>query len=106
DYLESDRKYVLAAGQCLYGAWESQEGEGENIFGRFEEATNRYNIALLAADLDTLAADALGLRYVDYQVNKGQQYLYIISPNKDSLQIIPGGYTIRAEEVTYDTLKI
>ncbi|MBK8389683.1 MAG: hypothetical protein IPL23_10585 [Saprospiraceae bacterium] len=87
-YLNADNVNLLAAGQCLYGEWESTKDANQNIFSRVDEAENRYGIAMLVADLDSLAARALGLSYVDVEVVPGKIYLYVLKPANDSLSAI------------------
>ena len=87
-YLNADNANLLAAGQCLYGEWESTKDANQNIFSRVDEAENRYGIAMLVADLDSLAARALGLSYVDVEVVPGKKYLYVLKPANDSLSAI------------------
>lgn len=84
-YLASDEENLLAAGQCLYGAWESTRNANANIFSRADEAENRYSIAMLVADMDSLSARALGLSWIDEDVRVGQNYLYFLKPASDSL---------------------
>ena len=68
-YLASDEENLLAAGQCLYGVWESTKDANTNIFSRVDEAENRYSIAMLVADMDSLASRALGLSWIDEDVS-------------------------------------
>ena len=84
-YLDSDKENVLAAGQCLYGEWESTKDANKNIFSRADESVNRFGIAMLVADLDSVAARALGLSWIDVDVKEGQKYLYVLKPANDSL---------------------
>lgn len=84
-YLEGSEKNVLAAGQCLYGSWESAGGANANVFSRADEAENRYSIAMLVADLDSLASRSLGLSWIDETVEKGKKYVYQLRPASDSL---------------------
>ncbi|MBK8388441.1 MAG: hypothetical protein IPL23_03760 [Saprospiraceae bacterium] len=84
-YLASDEENLLAAGQCLYGVWESTKDANTNIFSRVDEAENRYSIAMLVADMDSLASRALGLSWIDEDVRAGQNYLYFLKPASDSL---------------------
>ena len=69
-------------------------------------------IVLLAADLSPLAADGLGLRYVDTDIEKGKSYEYRISPldadimatfdslaNLDPLELLVEGDTLSAREL-------
>lgn len=97
-YATSDRDFVLAAAECLYGDWESVKVKGLNMQGRYQELTNKYGIALLAADLDTLAANALGLRYVDKGVEPDRLYLYRVSA-ADTSSAVESGYTLAMSRV-------
>lgn len=74
--------YVGVAAQALYGKsyYNPKESEGmENyIFRREQEQTQRQAMAYLAAEGHIDAADALGLRFVDRDVKKGEIYTYSI----------------------------
>ncbi|MHC8948601.1 fibronectin type III domain-containing protein [Sphingobacterium hungaricum] len=71
---------LLIAAEALFGSpsiaspsVEDQEGL-ENASLEFE---NKYTLAMLAADMDPLAADALGMRYSDaIEVNGNYKYAY------------------------------
>lgn len=67
---------ILVAAQSLYGAHESSEADGVII--QHSESVMRYGMAMLAADRSPLAADALGLRFVDKDVKPGNTYRYVI----------------------------
>lgn len=79
---DSSHVYVGVAAQALYGAsyFNPKESEGmENyIFRRDQEQTQRQAMAYLAAEGHIDAADALGLRFVDKSVKKGDFYTYTI----------------------------
>ena len=79
---DSSHVYVGVAAQALYGAsyFNPKESEGmENyIFRRDQEQTQRQAMAYLAAEGHIDAADALGLRFVDKSVKKGEFYTYTI----------------------------
>lgn len=105
-YLDTDNKYILAAGHVMYGEWESGINANQNIFGRNEEANNRYSIAMYIADIDSMASKALGLSFTDTEVVKEKQYFYILNFEKDSI-LIRGAIsinTIQSElpELTFD----
>lgn len=95
-YLESNNKYLLAAGHAMHGDWESGTNANTNIFGRSEETTNRYSIAMYAADIDSLAARSLGLSFMDDDVSEGKQYFYVVSYQEDSIYI-KNGVSIKTE---------
>lgn len=92
--METAGDFVLAAAQCVYGAWESTNTGSLNMHGRYEELHNRHGIALLSADVDITAADALGLRYTDRNAEAGQFYLYQVFAADTSLHVIAGYTTL------------
>ena len=79
---DSTHFYVGVAAQALYGEsyYNPKESEGmENyIFRRNQEQTQRQAMAYLAAEGHIDAADALGLRFVDKNVKKGEIYSYYL----------------------------
>jgi len=76
-------KYAPIAAQALYGK-KFQIGETgfdpSNIKTLSQEQELRYSFALLVADLNADVADGLGLRIVDKNIEKDEQYLYAIIP--------------------------
>jgi hypothetical protein len=88
--LDTGSDYLLAAAQCLYGAWESTQTGALNMHGRYQELQNRFGIALLSADLDVTAADALGLRFIDRTAGDSLLYLYQVFPADTAIQIAAG----------------
>jgi uncharacterized protein len=80
---------LLIAGQCLYGEWESidttQELDIKALYDRNQELTNRYGIALFAADRYPLAAEAMALRYTDENAYTQHSVIYRISLFIDSV---------------------
>lgn len=79
---DSTHIYVGAAAQALYGPsyFNPKEEDGmENfVFRREQEQTQRMAMAYMAAEGHTDAADAIGLRFVDKNVKKGEIYTYRI----------------------------
>lgn len=77
---DSTNLYVGAAAQALYGPtfYDPKESSGiENfVFRREQEQTQRQAMAYMAAEMSKDAADALGLRFVDKDVQKGVIYTY------------------------------
>lgn len=75
---ESDQMLLLAA-QCLLGEWSVPN---TNDIGSFRTAVgnqgNKFTFAMLAADNNPLAAEGLGLRFVDRNVKRGARYIYRI----------------------------
>ena len=78
---QTDRYAALAA-QAMYGKTfatkpvDSSNNYLGNIINAAEEEENRHAMALFAADVSPLAAEVLGLRYVDYPVRFGYKYVY------------------------------
>jgi hypothetical protein len=61
-----------------------------------ELAANYFSLALFAADNDPLVATALGLRFVDRTVRRGERYTYRVSLTE------PRDYRVAPGEVTVD----
>ncbi len=72
-------KYLATAGQALHGQQFSIAPKIEDL-STIADAANasrmRFSIAMLSADLDASAADALGLRWVDRDLAPNMLYLY------------------------------
>ncbi len=77
-----DQALSAIAAQALYG--EGFNTEGAKIFDIADEYINRYSFSLLAADLSSITAEALGLRFVDRSVQKDQHYIYRVFPSLPS----------------------
>lgn len=77
-----DDPMMLVATQCLLGEWNVPQ---TNTIEAFRKAVgsqgNRYTFAMLAADNSPLAADGLGLRFVDKTAKRGATYIYRIYPS-------------------------
>jgi hypothetical protein len=67
---------ALIAAQCLHG--ERMTSDEDGFINQLAESEMRYGMAMLAADRSPLAAEALGLRYVDREVVKGGVYRYVL----------------------------
>ncbi len=78
-----DQALSAIAAQALYG--EGFNSKGAKIFDIADEYSNRYSFSLLAADLSSITAEALGLRYVDRSVQKDQHYIYRVYPSLASV---------------------
>jgi len=82
---------LLIAGHCLYGEWESidttKELDIKGMYDRSQELTNRYGIALFAADRFPQAAEAMALRYTDKNARVEHSVIYRISLVIDSIII-------------------
>jgi hypothetical protein len=80
---------LLIAGHCLYGEWESidttRELDIKALYDRNQELTNRYGVALFAADRFPLAAEAMALRYTDENAYTQHSVIYRISLFVDSV---------------------
>lgn len=85
-------KYCIVAAELLYGH-QSNLNENSKIIQRADEYSNKYNMAMMSADFSSQAADALGLRYEDKDIEPGKVYIYRISSqtNLDYYKIQPGG---------------
>lgn len=82
-----DHKYAPIAVQALYGEDFTITEENFDI-GKVRtlslQQELRYSFALFAADMDAQVADGLGLRIVDKNIEKDEQYLYAIIPHDPS----------------------
>jgi hypothetical protein len=73
--IEADSLLIVAA-QCLYGNYYSSSDN--DLMVQSSEVEMRFGMAALAADRSPLAANALGLRYVDRSVSPNTMYDYLI----------------------------
>lgn len=82
---KKEDKYCAIAAQALYGASfkpAAQNNEAPDmdeftiIMKQHREDVMRHGFALFAADIDSRAATALALRYVDKNVEKNKKYIY------------------------------
>ncbi len=69
-----DSMAMLAASNL----YPSDTGLGSNIYEKASLEENRFGFSLLAAERSPLAAEILGLRFVDYDVEEDKKYTYII----------------------------
>ncbi len=76
---EQDSIAFLAAG-ILYGAFDLSQVTSIN--DRYNTANNFYTMAMMAAEQSSLAADILGFRYVDKNVEADSNYTYLISTQR------------------------
>lgn len=77
-YFPTNDKYALIAAGAAGGQLEVDESQGFALKGNQDQSI--FGLSLLSADLSTLAADGLGLRYVDKDIEKGNYYEYRVSP--------------------------
>ncbi|MFT6338439.1 MAG: hypothetical protein ACJATI_005213, partial [Halioglobus sp.] len=82
---ETDTMALIAA-QAIYGSSFSSQinTDSLDIVSRAEERDMRFGFSLLMADRSSLAADLMGLRYVDKEVEVGKRYHYMLIPTIDS----------------------
>lgn len=77
-----DNDYIALSAEMMHGDIMKTAANAEQ-FSDFllahEEQENRHSLALLAADLSPVAAQAQALRYVDRDVESGMRYEYRIS---------------------------
>lgn len=75
-----DNMFSAVAAQALYGKLfnptPTGSGDLNALRNAADELTNRYSFSLFAADNDAFTADALGLRWVDKDIEKGKKYAY------------------------------
>lgn len=85
--------YQVVAAQAALGEFRNEIGENPNLKelkDRYTEEKNMHGFALLAADMDTVAANLLGLRFEDLKVKSNATYVYKITSlcPKDNLEIM------------------
>ncbi len=77
--LDTTNPYLLIALQATYGGFQSRAAGLKGLQQRAQDLANRHAFALYAADMDPIAAEALGLRWVDRSVEPGATYLYTVA---------------------------
>lgn len=96
-----DNKYVAIARETLKGSVSSTFG-GSNSISQIAESTqiekNSFGFALYSADVEPLAAEALGLSFYDKSITANSQYTYIIRPAS-----VEEGYAIQHAVVSIVT---
>jgi uncharacterized protein len=73
---------ALLAASFVKDKGQPQKMEKENFFEKANMASNYHGFALMMADRSALAADILGLRYVDRDVKPGEVYIYSIETKR------------------------
>ncbi len=86
--INSTHKYAAIAAQCLYGKVSipqpGSDGSVNSLALAAQELDNKFAFAMYAADNDILAAEALGLRFVDRNIQRGHEYVYRIRSVRQS----------------------
>ncbi|MEE9372647.1 MAG: hypothetical protein V3V00_06295 [Saprospiraceae bacterium] len=73
-----DSMALVAAG-ILYGQDEYNTEAGRSVYEQNSIFENNLGFALMAAERSALAAEILGFRYVDKDVNPDDTYIYLVS---------------------------
>jgi fibronectin type 3 domain-containing protein len=74
--------YAAIAAQALYGnsfVVSAPSNSTVQFYNQSQEKESRYSFALLAADHSAGTAQALGLRFVDTNLNKKEKYVYRVT---------------------------
>lgn len=90
-YVTQDSMLMAAAG-ALYPVQSSMQDM--DATGRLKIANNLMGFGLLAAERSVLAAEALALRFVDYEVVDGLRYSYEIGINESNTKVGSGSLII------------
>ncbi len=85
-YFPTEDSYALLAAGVVHGALEISPDVGFALKGKQENSV--FGMTLISADLSRLAANGLGLRFVDTDVEKGKNYSYTVYI-ADSLSQVP-----------------
>ena len=77
-YTKDKNKYVAIAAEIIHGKKElfSKSDTETSPFQKAEMFENLYHMAMLNAELDADAANAMALRYEDPNIEKGKSYAY------------------------------
>jgi hypothetical protein len=90
DIVQKD-KYSALAAQALYGKTfeltTGRMGDVSQIYQKVKESEARFSMALFAADVSAVTAEASALRFTDKSVRKGERYLYRIYTPSQSVAI-------------------
>lgn len=94
-----DDNYAAIALQAVHGkAFIAQPTGQQNmdaLRNAADELTNRYGFSLFAADNDAVAAEGLGLRFVDHDVKDGEEYIYrVFLAGTDSSYAVDTAYAV------------
>ncbi len=86
--IDDDEEMAMMAAEALYGerfVVEPMQTDNpiEALRNASDELNNRFGFALLAADNSVKAAEGLGLRYVDRNVEEGATYVYNVYPAEE-----------------------
>ncbi len=91
-----NRIMLGVAAQALYGERFVPQGGSavmNSLRNRADELSNRWSFSHLAADVDPVAAEGLGLRFVDRTVKRDGHYIYrVVMAMLDTAYIIRSGY--------------
>jgi len=80
--LVKQNKYAAIAAQSLYGSSFQLTTQGTDVFqilNKVKENEQRFSFALFSADMSAPVSIAMGLRFTDKDVKKGEKYLYRIN---------------------------
>jgi hypothetical protein len=95
--VDTSNSYQVIAAQAALGTFRRQLGENPNFISlmqRYEEESNLFGFAMMSADLDKVASELLGLRYVDSDVLPDAVYSYRITPlTPDTILVVSAGET-------------
>lgn len=80
----------------------NEQGMTNAIFRQYQEQTQRQIFAYMAAETDPMIAQALGMRFVDRTVKKGEYYTYYLQPVYESELYVIGLSTVSLENVKYE----
>ncbi len=102
--LDTTNRFMLMAAEVLYGRTAPPARGISGLLAAAELLRNRFAFALFAADMDRLAAQGLGLRFVDTTITPGETYLYTVTTAvPDSLYPIEAGDAAAATAVVDQT---
>jgi fibronectin type 3 domain-containing protein len=97
-------QYAALAAQALYGkTFQLSTGrmaDASQIYQKVKESDARFSMALFAADISPVVAEASGLRFTDTSVQKGERYVYRIYTSSPKISIDTAFVYISAGDTT------
>lgn len=95
-------KYAAIAAQAIYGSAFELTTQGTDVFqivNKVKENEQRFSFALFSADMSPMVSIAMGLRFTDRSVKKGEKYLYRVRciPTQAGYDTLKGSIFLEAE---------